>query len=69
MSRFLKILLWGVALLSIPIGFFTQKEHRIFFWHKIPVTEVVIGIAGILVLLLLSRIVAFICLKKEDYYD
>ncbi|HUL36095.1 MAG TPA: hypothetical protein VLW47_00300 [Thermodesulfobacteriota bacterium] len=69
MNRFLKILLWMVALLSIPIGFFTQKEHTVFLWHKIPLTEVVIGVAGTLVLILLSRIVAFISLKKEDYYD
>jgi len=30
---------------------------------------VVIGVAGTLVLILLSRILAFISLKKEDYYD
>ncbi len=69
MSRFLKILLWVAALLSVPIGFFAKKEHMVFFWHKIPLTEVAIGIAGTLVLILLSRIVGFISLKKEDYYD
>jgi hypothetical protein len=69
MSRFLKILLWVAALLSVPIGFFANKEHMVFFWHKIPLTEVAIGIAGTLVLILLSRIVNFISLKKEDYYD
>lgn len=69
MNRFLKILLWVMALLSIPIGFFAKKEHIVFFWHQIPLAEVVIGIAGTLVLILLFRIVAFISFKKEDYYD
>jgi len=69
MRRFLKILLWVMALLSIPIGFFANKEHIVFFWHQIPLAEVVMGVAGTLVLILLFRIVAFISLKKEDYYD
>ena len=69
MTRFLKILLWVAALLSIPIGFLPEKEHVVFFWHQVPITEVAIGIGGTLVLILLFRILSFISLKKEDYYD
>ncbi len=69
MSRFLKILLWIVALLSIPFGFFIETEQTVFFETKVPLTEIAFGIAGALILILLFRILAFISFKKEDYYD
>ncbi len=69
MSLFLKIVLWGAALLSIPLGLLVEKEQIVFFGYRIPLTEVVFGVAGTLVLILLFRILAFISFKKEDYYD
>jgi len=69
MMRHLKIVLWVMAILTIFVGFFAARGHNSLFWHRIPSMEAVFGVFGTLMLIFLSRILALIALKKEDFYD
>ncbi len=67
--RLLKILIWVTAILTIFVKFFAGKEHDSFFWHRIPSVEAVFGALGALTLIFLSRTLALIAFKKENFYD
>ncbi len=67
--RHLKIIMCVMAIITIFVGFFATREHDSFFWHRIPSVEAVFGFLGTLMLIFLSRILALIAFKKENFYD
>ena len=69
MVRTLKIIVGGMAIVTIFMGFFAGREHDSFFWHRIPSMEAVFGVLGTLMLIFLSRILALLAFKKENFYD
>ena len=69
MKTTLKRLFFIVAALCIPAGFFTEHEHVVFFWHKIPSIETVFGFLGAYLLIGFTRILASFAHKREDFYD
>lgn len=58
-----------LAVLCIPVGFFTKHEHAVFLWHKIPSIDAVFGVLGALLLILATAILASFAQRKEDFYD
>jgi hypothetical protein len=69
MIKTLKVVVGVMAIITIFVGFFAGREHSSFFWHRIPSLEAVFGALGTLILIFLSRILALIAFKKEDFYD
>lgn len=69
MEKILKRIFLILAALSIPIGFFVEHEHAVFFWHRIPSIEAIFGFLGTFVLILATAIVTSLAQKKEDFYD
>ncbi|MBE9541829.1 MAG: hypothetical protein IMF01_05880 [Proteobacteria bacterium] len=69
MEKMLKKLFIILAILCIPVGFFIEHEHVVFFWHKIPSVEAIFGILGAFLLILAIGILASFAQKKEDFYD
>jgi hypothetical protein len=58
-----------LAALSIPIGFFVEHEHAVFFWHRIPSIEAIFGFFGTFVLILATAILTSFAQKRENFYD
>jgi hypothetical protein len=69
MQKHLKKLLLLFAILSIPAGFYVQPEHAIYAWHSLPSLDAIIGGVGVLLLLLITKGVASIASREEDFYD
>jgi len=69
MERMLRKLFFITLVLCIPAGFFIKHEHAIFFWHKIPSIDTIFGFLGAFLLIVGSRILAFLIQRREDFYD
>ncbi len=69
MEKILKRLFLFLAALSIPIGFFVEHEHAVFFWHRIPSIEAIFGFFGTFVLILATAILTSFAQKGEYFYD
>ncbi len=69
MEKMLKKVFLILAVLCIPVGFFTKHEHAVFLWHKIPSIDAVFGVLGALLLILATAILASFAQRKEDFYD
>jgi len=65
----LKVIVGVMAMIAIFAGFLVGREHDSFFWHRIPSVEAVFGFLGTFMLIFLSRILALIAFKKENFYD
>jgi len=68
-EKILKRLFLILAALSIPLGFFVEHEHAVFFWHRIPSIEAIFGFFGTFVLILATAILTSFAQKKEHFYD
>ncbi len=62
----LRLVLWIMALLSIPADFFVGKDHR---WYWLIPVDAVFGTLGTFLLILLIRILALIAGQREEFYD
>jgi hypothetical protein len=69
MEKALKKLFILLAVLCIPVGFFTTHDHVVFLWHKIPSVEALFGFFGALFLIAAAGILASFAQRKEDFYD
>jgi hypothetical protein len=69
MEKILKRLFLILSALSIPIGFFVEHEHAVFFWHRIPSIEAIFGFFGTFVLILATAILTSFAQKRENFYD
>jgi hypothetical protein len=69
MKEKLKKLLFLLAILSIPAGFLAGHEHAVFWWHRLPFMDAIVGGTGVVFLMLIIKLVAFFTSKKEDFYD
>ncbi|MEW6375689.1 MAG: hypothetical protein AB1502_07855 [Thermodesulfobacteriota bacterium] len=69
MEKHLKTGFLLLVVLSLPLGFFVEHEHAIFFWHQIPSVEALFGGFGALLLILVIKLLASFASKKEDFYD
>ena len=58
-----------LAVLCIPVGFFSTHDHVVFLWHKIPSIEAIFGVLGAFLLIVAAGILASFAQKKEDFYD
>ena len=69
MEKMLKRLFIILAVLCIPVGFFSAHDHAAFLWHKIPSIEAIFGVLGAFLLIVAAGILASFAQKKEDFYD
>lgn len=69
MEEKLKKLLILFATLSILAGFLSEHDHAIFWWHRLPFMEAVVGGIGAVFLILIIKFVAWFASKTEDFYD
>lgn len=69
MVRYLKRLLVILVIVFIPAGFFTEHEHAVFLWHRIPSVDAIFGVLGALLLLVATKIVSSFASRREDFYD
>jgi len=69
MKEKLKKLLFLLAILSIPAGFLAGYEHAVFWWHRLPFMDAIVGGIGAVFLMLIIKFVASFTSKKEDFYD
>jgi hypothetical protein len=65
----LKKLFIVFAVLSIPAGFLAGHDHAVFWWHRLPFMDAMVGGTGAVFLMLIIKFVAFFTSKKEDFYD
>jgi hypothetical protein len=69
MKKTLKTIFYITLVLCIPAGLFIEHEHAVFFWHKIPSVDIIFGFLGALLLIVGSRLLAYLVQRKEDFYD
>jgi hypothetical protein len=69
MKKTLKWIFYISVILCIPVGLFIEHEHPVFFWHKIPSVDVLLGFLGALLLIGGSRLLAHLVHREEDFYD
>jgi len=69
MEKTLKRMFYIFLVLCIAAGLFIEHEHAVFFWHKIPSIDVAFGFLGALLLIVGSRLLAYLVQREEDFYD
>lgn len=69
MKKKLRWIFYVAVILCIPGGLFIEHEHPVFFWHKIPSVDVLLGFLGALLLIGGSRLLALFVHREEDFYD
>jgi hypothetical protein len=69
MKKTLQITFYGFLVLCIPAGFFIEHEHAVFFWHRIPSADTLLGFLGAMLLILGARLLARLVHREEDFYD
>jgi hypothetical protein len=69
MVRHLRKLFFLLVIIFIPVGFFTEHEHAVFFWHTIPSIGAILGGLGALLLILGVKMVGSFASRREDFYD
>lgn len=69
MKEKLKKLLIFFAILSIPVGFLAEHDHAVFWWHRLPFMDAVVGGIGTIFLMVIIKFIALFASKREDFYD
>lgn len=65
----LKKLLYAALIVITVADIFVPREHAVFLWDIIPAWSAMFGIASIVIILVVSKILGFVLRRREGYYD